>query len=222
MLLAVSLKLKNMKVVVIDYDAGNVRSVQRALQHAIGVDSPDVEITSDPNKIRDAHAVVFPGQGAAGQCMANLRQNGLDEVVIERIKSGKPFMGVCVGLQLMLTNLEENHTTGLSVLQGEVPRFRSDTLKVPQIGWNQVKQVGNQSILWEDVPDNSYFYFVHSYYVVPAASEQPYIIGTTDYGVDFCSAIARDNWFATQFHPEKSGALGLKVYGNFLRYAAKC
>lgn len=211
-----------MKVAVIDYDSGNVRSVQKALQHATGVDNPEVEITSDPAKIRAAHAVVFPGQGAAGQCMANLRESGLDAVVIEQIKSGKAFMGVCVGLQLMFSHLEENDTTGLGVLQGEVPRFRSQTLKVPQIGWNQVRQVGKPSILWEGVPDNSYLYFVHSYYASPAFSEQPYVIGLTDYGIDFCSAIARDNWFATQFHPEKSGALGLKIYGNFLRFAAKC
>lgn len=224
-----------LKVAVIDYDSGNVRSVQRALQHAAGFDNANVEITSDPGKIREAHAVVFPGQGAAGQSMNNLRQSGLDSVVIEQIKSGKPFIGVCVGLQLLFSHLEENDTSGLDVLKGEVPKFRFEVnslqaaatgvaaetrLKVPQIGWNRVQQVGQPSLLWEGVPNNSYFYFVHSYYAAPTS--QTDVIGLTDYGLDFCSAVARDNWFATQFHPEKSGALGLKVYSNFLRFAAKC
>lgn len=209
-----------LKVAVIDYDSGNVRSVQRALQHVAG-DEAQVEITSDAAKIRAAHAVVFPGQGAAGQSMNNLRQSGLDAVVVEQIQSGKPFMGVCVGLQLLFSHLEENDTIGLGVLPGEVPRFQNTVdLKVPQIGWNQVRQVGQPSLLWEGVPDNSYFYFVHSYYAAP--SSQADVIGLTDYGLDFCSAVAQANWFATQFHPEKSGTLGLQVYRNFLRFAAKC
>jgi glutamine amidotransferase len=220
-----------LKVAVIDYDSGNVRSVQRALQHAAGTDFANVEITSDAAKIQAAQAVVFPGQGAAGQSMRNLRQSGLDQVVIEQIQSGKPFMGVCVGLQLLFTHLEENDTLGLGVVEGEVPRFRFDNsasannptqerLKVPQIGWNRVRQVGRPSLLWEGVPNDSYFYFVHSYYAAPASDTD--IIGLSDYGPDFCSAVARDNWFATQFHPEKSGSVGLRVYANFLRFAATC
>jgi glutamine amidotransferase len=209
-----------MKIAVIDYDAGNTRSVQRALQAAAGPEA-SVEITNDPRKIREAQAVVLPGQGAAGQCMTNLRQTHMAEVVAERLHSGRPFMGVCVGLQLLFTHLEEDNMDGLDLLAGEVPRFPEQPgLKIPQIGWNSVRQV-RPSLLWENVPDNSYFYFVHSYYPAPAPEAQSAVVGTTDYGVDFACAFSRDNWMATQFHPEKSGKLGLQVYSNFLKFAAK-
>lgn len=209
-----------MKIAVIDYDAGNTRSVQRALQAAAGPEAT-VEITNDPRKIREAQAVVLPGQGAAGQCMTNLRQTHMAEVVAERLHSGRPFMGVCVGLQLLFTHLEEDNMDGLDLLPGEVPRFPEQPgLKIPQIGWNSVRQV-QPSLLWENVPDNSYFYFVHSYYPAPAAAAQSAVVGVTDYGVDFACAFSQDNWMATQFHPEKSGKLGLQVYSNFLKFAAK-
>jgi glutamine amidotransferase len=208
-----------MKIAVIDYEAGNIRSVQRALQAAAGPDAC-VEITADPQKIRDAFAVVFPGQGAAGQCMTNLQQTRLGEIVWERISSGRPFMGVCVGLQLLFSHLEEDDTTGLGVLAGEVRRFPDRPgLKVPQIGWNSVKQI-KSSPLWEDVPDNSYFYFVHSYYADPAPKVRDSVVGLTDYGFDFASAFSKDNWMATQFHPEKSGKWGLQLYANFLKFAS--
>jgi len=209
-----------MKIAVIDYDAGNTRSVQRALQAAAGPEAI-VEITNDPHKIREAKAVVLPGQGAAGQCMTNLRQTHMAEVVAERLHSGRPFMGVCVGLQLLFTHLEEDNMDGLDLLAGEVPRFPvRPGLKIPQIGWNSVRQV-QPSLLWENVPDNSYFYFVHSYYPAPAPEAQTAVVGVTDYGVDFACAFSQDNWMATQFHPEKSGKLGLQVYANFLKFAAK-
>ena len=209
-----------MKIAVIDYDAGNIRSVQRALQAAAGPEAT-VEITSDASKIREAGAVVFPGQGAAGQCMTNLRTTRLGDVVAERIASGRPFMGVCVGLQLLFTHLEENDTAGLGVLEGDVRLFPARPgLKVPQIGWNAVRQV-QDCPLWAGVPDEAYFYFVHSYYPDPAPTMASAVVGTTDYGFDFASAFARDNWMATQFHPEKSGKLGLQLYGNFLRFAAQ-
>lgn len=208
-----------MKIVVINYEAGNIRSVQRALQAVAGPQS-SVEITADPYKIREAYAVVFPGQGAAGQCMSNLNQTHLGEIVRERISSGRPFMGVCVGLQLLFSHLEEDDTTGLGVLAGEVRRFPDRPgLKVPQIGWNAVKQI-KPSPLWESVPDDSYFYFVHSYYPDPAPQVYDSVVGLTDYGFDFASAFTRDNWMATQFHPEKSGKLGLQLYTNFLKFAA--
>jgi glutamine amidotransferase len=211
-----------MKIAIIDYGAGNVRSVQRALQHVTGAEA-SVEITGDPRKIEAAHAVVFPGQGAAGQCMGNLNGTNLAEVVRHQINSGKPFFGVCVGYQLLFEHMEENDIAGLGVLPGEVRRFQeSSGLKIPQIGWNRVRQVGEPSRLWEGVPDDSYFYFVHSYYTAPAPSIQDKVIGLTEYGMEFASAMARDNWFATQFHPEKSGALGLRVYDNFVRFAAQC
>src|SRR5689334_18978571 len=156
-----------MKIAVIDYDAGNTRSVQRALQAAAGPEAT-VEITNDPRKIREAQAVVLPGQGAAGQCMTNLRQTHLAEAVTVRLHSGRAFMGVCVGLQLLFTHLEEDNMDGLDLLPGEVPRFpERPGLKIPQIGWNSVRQV-QPSLLWGNVPDNSYFYFVHSYYPAPA------------------------------------------------------
>lgn len=207
-----------MKIAVIDYEAGNIRSVQRALQAVAGPDAC-VEITSDPVKIRDAYAVVFPGQGAAGQCMTNLNSTHLSDIVRERINSGRPFMGVCVGLQLLFSHLEEDDTAGLDVLPGEVRRFPDRPgLKVPQIGWNVVRQTKG-SPLWENVPDNSYFYFVHSYYPDPARWAVDSVVGVTDYGFDFASAFSKDNWMATQFHPEKSGKLGLQLYTNFLKFA---
>ena len=207
-----------MKIAVIDYEAGNIRSVQRALQAAAGPEAT-VEITSDPAKIRDAYAVVFPGQGAAGQCMTNLNSTHLSEIVRDRINSGRPFMGVCVGLQLLFSHLEEDDTAGLDVLPGEVRRFPDRPgLKVPQIGWNEVRQT-NPSPLWENVPDRSYFYFVHSYYPDPARWAVDSVVGVTDYGFDFASAFSKDNWMATQFHPEKSGKLGLQLYANFLKFA---
>ncbi|HEX2910334.1 MAG TPA: imidazole glycerol phosphate synthase subunit HisH [Chloroflexia bacterium] len=208
-----------MYITVVDYDSGNIRSVQKALQAVAGPEST-VEITSDPRKIMEAGAVVFPGQGAAGQCMANLNGSGLGEVVRERVASGRPFMGVCVGLQLLFDHLEENDTAGLGVLPGEVRSFpERPGLKVPQIGWNAVRQI-KPCPLWEGVPDNSYFYFVHSYYAEPAPEAQSWVSGVTDYGFDFASAFYKDNWMATQFHPEKSGKLGLQVYSNFLKFAA--
>jgi glutamine amidotransferase len=207
-----------MKIAVIDYEAGNIRSVQRALQAVAGPQA-SVEITADPQTIREAYAVVFPGQGAAGQCMNNLNQGHLSEIVRERISSGRPFMGVCVGLQLLFSHLEEDDTTGLGVLAGEVRRFPDRPgLKVPQIGWNSVRQI-KPSPLWEGVPDNSYFYFVHSYYPDPAPQVYGDVVGLTDYGFDFASAFTKDNWMATQFHPEKSGKWGLQLYANFLRFA---
>lgn len=211
-----------MKIAIIDYGAGNVRSVQRALQHVTGAEA-SVEVTADQRKIEAAHAVVFPGQGAAGQCMGNLNGSGLSEVVRQQLNSGKPFFGVCVGYQLLFEHMEENNVSGLNILPGEVKRFpESSGLKIPQIGWNRVRQVGEPSPLWEGVPDGSYFYFVHSYYTEPAPAIQNKVIGLTDYGLEFASAMAHANWFATQFHPEKSGAIGLKVYDNFVRFAARC
>jgi imidazole glycerol-phosphate synthase subunit HisH len=210
-----------LEIAIVDYGSGNVRSVYRALQKAAG-DTATVEITNSAQKIRDAAAVVFPGQGAAGQCMGNLRASGLSDTIIERIKSGKAFMGVCVGLQLLFSHMEENDTIGLDIIEGDIPKFPSDSgLKVPEMGWNRVKQV-RPSPLWENVPDESYFYFVHSYYPAPAPSAGSLIIGTTDYGIDYCSAVGKDNFFGVQFHPEKSGQIGLKVYANFLRFAQKC
>jgi glutamine amidotransferase len=208
-----------MNIAVVNYEAGNIRSVQRALQAVAGPQS-SVEVTSNPQKIRDAYAVVFPGQGAAGQCMNNLRQTRLAETVRERISSGRPFMGVCVGLQLLFDHLEEDDTTGLEVLAGEVRRFPDRPgLKVPQIGWNSVQQI-KPSPLWEGVPDNSYFYFVHSYYADPAPEIFDSVVGLTNYGFDFASAFTKDNWVATKFHPEKSGKWGLQLYANFLKFAA--
>jgi len=210
-----------MKIAIIDYGAGNVRSVQRALQHVVGPEAT-VEITAQPQKIRDAQAVVFPGQGATGQAMGRLNSTGLAQIVREQIGSGKAFMGVCVGMQLLFEHMEESNESGLGILPGTVRRFPAAAgLKVPQIGWNRVQQV-KPSLLWEGVPDNSYFYFVHSYYTEPAQIAQDKTIGLTDYGLDFASAMAQDNWFATQFHPEKSGNIGLKLYANFVRFAATC
>ena len=210
-------------VAVVDYGMGNLRSVAQAVIHAAtAVDHVDVVVTSDPQVVRDAHRVVLPGQGAMPDCMMELARSGLRDAVLEAA-ANKPLFGVCVGMQMLLDHSEEGPTDGLGLIPGQVRRFRLEgqyqadgsRFKVPQMGWNRVKQ-RSQHPLWADVPDDSYFYFVHSYYAAP---ENPvHCCGETDYGVTFCSAAGRDNIFATQFHPEKSAAQGLTLYRNFLHW----
>jgi len=201
---------------------GNLRSVQQALKKA--APEADVAIVDRPEGIRTADRVVLPGQGAMRDCMRSLRESGLEESVLEAART-KPLMGVCVGEQMLFDWSEEGDTKGLGLLPGKVVRFELDgrlqddgsRFKVPQMGWNRVRQAAPHP-LWDGVPDGSYFYFVHSYYAVP--DNRAHTAGETDYGGLFASAVARDNVFATQFHPEKSQKVGLQLLTNFVELAA--
>ena len=201
---------------IVDYDAGNLRSVVRAVEHAGGAPT----VTDDPRQLRRARAVILPGVGAAAQAMERLAGLGLDEALHEVAARGVPLLGVCLGLQLLLARSEEGGPDGtpcLDLLPGTVRRFPPG-LKAPHMGWNTVTQRGEHP-LWAGVEDERHFYFVHSYYADPP---QEVVIGVTDYGVRFCSMLARQNVLATQFHPEKSSADGLRLYANFLRWSGQC
>lgn len=200
-------------LVIIDYGAGNLRSVQKAFER-LGYKAT---VTANPKTIERAAALVFPGQGASPPAMAALKYTGLGSAVQESIAKGTPFFGICLGLQLLMEWSEEGETDCLGILPGTVQKFPEESLgfKVPHIGWNNVRILNNHP-LFEDIPQNSFFYFVHSYYAVP--SETTAILATTEYGVEFCSAATDGNIVATQFHPEKSGTLGLRLYDNFVRH----
>lgn len=210
-------------IAVVDYGMGNLRSVAQAVIHAASVvDHAEVIVTSDPQVVRDAHRVVLPGQGAMPDCMSELKASGLLEAVLDAATK-KPLFGVCVGMQMLLDHSAEGDTAGLGLIPGEVIKFAlvgqtqadGSRFKVPQMGWNQV--VPSQiHPLWEGIPRNSYFYFVHSFYARP--KNAVHIAAQTDYGGLFACAIARDNIFATQFHPEKSAAHGLALYRNFIHW----
>lgn len=208
------------KIVVVDYGVGNLRSVAQALRKV--APEADVQISGEVAQVRAADRLVFPGQGAMGDCMACLEQSGLKEVILDAMRN-KPMLGVCVGEQLFFDASEEGNVKGLGVFGGKVVRFQlADQLqadgsrfKIPQMGWNRVRQALSHP-LWHGISDQSYFYFVHSYYAQP--SDAACIAGMTDYGGEFCSAIARENIFATQFHPEKSAQAGLQLYRNFVEW----
>lgn len=202
-----------MKVVVVDYGAGNLHSVSRAVVNA----GTRPLVTSNPSYLDDAEAVIVPGVGAAADTMSNLRRTGFVEPIRDYISSGRPFLGVCMGQQALFDVSEEGgEHECLGILPGRVVRF-SNGLKVPHMGWNQVRIIKHHPV-FEGVDDGSYFYFVHSYY--PQPTDPDVVIGETEYGVNFASVIARDNIVATQFHPEKSGEAGLRMYANFLTIAA--
>ncbi|MGC4076819.1 MAG: imidazole glycerol phosphate synthase subunit HisH [Rubrivivax sp.] len=206
-------------VAVVDYGMGNLRSVSQAVMHVAAGTGHEVVVTSRPEDVFAAERIVLPGQGAIRDCMRELHGSGLLEAVLDSA-ANKPLMGICVGMQMLLTHSEEQDTPGLGLIPGEVKRFRLEgrlqedgsRFKVPQMGWNQVWQ--RPHALWDGVPDGAFFYFVHSYYAQPA--DPSHTAGETDYGARFTCAIARDNIFATQFHPEKSAAHGLALYRNFL------
>ena len=200
-------------IAIVDYGAGNLRSVAKAVEK-LGY-SP--EVTGDPQKVRNAKAVILPGVGASDSAMTALEERGLVEPLRAVIRDGVPFFGVCLGLQLLLESSEEGSMPCLSVVPGRVKRF-PNSVKTPHMGWNEVNFEKTHPVL-EGVESGSYFYFVHSYYADP--EDQSLVLGTTDYASPFCSVIARDNLVATQFHPEKSGAVGLRLYENFLRSMVK-
>lgn len=199
---------------------GNLRSVAQALRHA--APEADVKISGEVSDIHSADRIVLPGQGAMRDCMRSLRESGVQEALLKASES-KPLFGVCVGEQMLFDWSEEGDTPGLGLLPGKVVRFNlkdrlqedGSRFKVPQMGWNRVRQTLSHP-LWNGIADGSFFYFVHSYYAAP--SNPSHILGQTLYGDDFCCAVARDNIFATQFHPEKSAAAGLQLYKNFVHW----
>lgn len=224
-------------IAVVDYGMGNLRSVSQAVAHVArevsksGTDFT-VQVTADPDVVRASERVVLPGQGAMRDCMQELAgshgpqhpEGALKAAVLEAAAT-KPLMGVCVGMQMLLDHSEEQDTPGLGLIPGQVKRFQlagriqpdGSRYKVPQMGWNRVQQTsvnGSRHAMWNGIPDDAWFYFVHSYFAQPR--DEAHIAGMTDYGGAFTCVVARDNIFATQFHPEKSAAHGLSLYRNFL------
>ena len=216
------MSLKPKTVAVVDYGMGNLRSVSQAVIAAAQDQGVQVLITSRPEEVYAAERIVLPGQGAMRDCMRELQDSGLKEAVLDAA-ANKPLMGVCVGMQMLLDHSEEQDTPGLGLIPGRVRRFRLEgrlqpdgsRFKVPQMGWNRVRQTRPHPV-WGEVPDESWFYFVHSFYA--ETSDPRDSAGDSEYGLRFTCAVARDNIFATQFHPEKSAASGLALYRNFLHW----
>jgi len=212
------------KVLVLDYGMGNLRSVAQAVRAAAQGSGVDVVVGHSPQQVRDADRIVLPGQGAMRDCMAHFADSGAREAVLSEVASGKPLMGVCVGMQMLLEHSEEQDTPGLGLLPGRVRRFDlqgqvqpdGSRYKVPQMGWNRV-DIAHPHPMWAGVPDHSHFYFVHSFYAEPADPAD--VAATTTYGEPFACAVARDTIFATQFHPEKSADAGIQLYRNFLTWS---
>ena len=209
-------------VAVLDYGMCNLRSVSHAVQCAAEGSGVRVVVTSSPDEVRAADRIILPGQGAIRDCMRELRRTGLQDAVLDAA-SRKPLMGVCVGMQMLLDHSEEQDTPGLGLIPGRVRKFEvlgrlqddGSRYKLPQMGFNRVRQDLTHP-MWTDIPDDSWFYFLHSFYVQPSAAAHS--AGSTEYGDRFTSAVTRDNIFATQFHPEKSAGLGLRLYRNFLHW----
>jgi glutamine amidotransferase len=212
------------RVAVVDHGMGNLRSVAQAVKHVSAGTDWEVVIAAQAEQVASAERVVLPGQGAMRDCMRELETSGLKPAVLEAARN-KPLMGVCVGMQMLLDHSEEQDTPGLGLVPGRVVRFRLEGrrqpdgshYKLPQMGWNRVRQrPGASHPLWRGVPDESFFYFLHSYYALP--SDQCHSAADSEYGERFTCAVARDNIFATQFHPEKSATDGLTLYRNFLAW----
>lgn len=212
------------RIAVIDYGMGNLRSVSKALEHVVDSDDTEVVVTSDQSVIADSERVVCPGQGAARDCMNQLRENAMDKAVVNAISDGKPFLGICMGLQVLLSHSAENDGVDcLGLIPGDVLRFdqplhdavSGEHLKVPHMGWSQVSQVRPHK-MWQDIDDASRFYFCHSYYVRP--QDVAATVGSCAYGREFSAVLAQGNVFACQFHPEKSAKDGLQLLANFSRW----
>lgn len=203
-------------IAIVDYGMGNLRSVEKALMRV----GADVRIVSDRQSVLAADALVLPGVGAFGDCIRNLEKVRLVEAIHEFITSKRPFLGICLGFQALFESSEEAPgVKGLAIFPGTVPRFAANGLKVPHMGWNQLLVKKPGCPLFKGVADGSYVYFVHSYYCAP--NDNSLTCGTTEYGVEFCSMLWAGNVFATQFHPEKSQAVGLKMLENFVKLAKK-
>lgn len=202
-------------IAIVDYGMGNLRSVQKAFEY-LGY---EVELVGDSNRLLSAEGVVLPGVGSFGKAMENLRKQGLVDPLRQFISSGRPFLGICLGLQLLFELSEEGEQEGLGMLRGRIVRFGKG-LKVPHIGWNSLRIRRKDCPLMEEINDGSYFYFVHSYYVIP--EDKDIVVATSDYGSEFAAVIWSDNIYAVQFHPEKSQRIGLKLIDNFGRLVRRC
>jgi glutamine amidotransferase len=211
-----------MSVSIIDYGMGNLRSVQKGFEKA----GCEARVISKPHEVDDAKALVLPGVGAFKNCLLNLESFKLINPIVKAIKSGKPFLGICLGLQILFTESEEfGRTQGLDIIKGKVSVFQAEKLmsssdrqlKIPHMGWNKINIIKNNPYL-KDIEDCSFLYFVHSYYVIP--EDSGVVTTKTNYGIDFVSSIWKDNIFACQFHPEKSQSIGLKILKNFADIAA--
>ncbi len=208
------------KIIVVDFGVGNLRSVIQSLKKV--APDADIKISNEPNLILNADRIVLPGQGAMPDCMKSLKIKNLNDVLFEVLKN-KPLLGICIGLQILFDYSNEGNTNCLGFISGKVNKFDlkgkkqpdGSLYKVPQIGWNNVTQIKSHP-MWIDIPDNSFFYFIHSYFVEPL--ERNIEVGQTCYGKSFCSAISYENIFATQFHPEKSALVGLQLYKNFVNW----
>lgn len=198
-------------IAIVDYGAGNMHSIAHALEHV----GANVRVTDDPRLVVEAQAVVLPGVGQARSAMAQMTAKGLDEAIREATARGKPFLGICLGMQLLADHHAEGEVAGLKLFRGSVRRI-PEGLKIPEIGWNHVLPSSAGLPIFEHIPDNSYFYFLHSYYVEP--QDQQGVAATTDYGSPYCSVIATERVWGTQFHPEKSGEIGLQMLRNFLKW----
>ncbi len=198
-------------IAIVDYGAGNMHSIARALEHV----GASVRVTDDPALVAEAEAVVLPGVGQARSAMTQMSAKGLDEAIRRATEQGKPFLGICLGMQLLADHHDEGEVDGLKLFRGTVRRIPAG-LKIPEIGWNQVLPCSEGLPIFEKIPPNSYFYFLHSYYVEPR--DQSGVAATTDYGSPYCSVIVTERVWGTQFHPEKSGNAGLQLLSNFVKW----
>ena len=198
-------------IALVDYGAGNIHSIEKALEHV----GATVQVTNDPATVAKAEAVVLPGVGSAGSAMAQITQHGLDDAIREATRQGKPFLGICLGMQLLAEHHAEGEVNGLGLFPGEVRRIPHGP-KIPHMGWNQVEPLQENLPIFADIPASTYFYFAHSYYVEPQNSQG--VAAVTEYGSPYCSVIATEQVWGTQFHPEKSGKLGLQLLHNFVKW----
>jgi glutamine amidotransferase len=198
-------------IAIIDYGAANIHSIEKALEHV----GAKVRVTDDPQVVAEARAVVLPGVGAGGTAMARMKERGLDDAIRNATQQGKPFLGICLGMQLLAQHHDEGEVAGLGLFSGEVRRIPHGP-KIPHMGWNQVRPLQDNLPIFAGVPLEAYFYFVHSYYVEPY--DQHGVAGVTEYGSPFCSVIATEQVWGTQFHPEKSGAVGQQMLKNFVKW----
>ncbi|HLZ58891.1 MAG TPA: imidazole glycerol phosphate synthase subunit HisH [Ktedonosporobacter sp.] len=199
-------------IAIIDYGAGNIRSIAKGLEHV----GASVQVTDDPAIVARSQAVVLPGVGSGGAAMARMTQRGLDDAIREATRQGKPFLGICLGMQLLADYHDEGEVGGLHLFRGSVRRI-PHALKIPEMGWNQATPLHEGLPIFADISPDAYFYFAHSYYVEP--QDQQGVAALTDYGGSYCSVIATEQVWGTQFHPEKSGEVGLQLLRNFVRWA---
>jgi len=198
-------------IAIIDYGAGNIHSIEKALEYV----GAKVQVTDDPGIVNEAQAIVLPGVGSGRASMTRIVERGLDDAIRNTIRQGKPFLGICLGMQLLADHHAEGAVDGLSLFPGEVRRIPYGP-KIPHMGWNQVKPLQPGLTIFDGIPQDAYFYFAHSYYVEPQDSHG--VAAVTDYGSSFCSVIVADQVWGTQFHPEKSGSIGLRLLSNFMKW----